>query len=160
MKKTSDELWGDEAAMATRVVEWFHLMCKMRHALDEGVPADDLMCVFEKADPEMLDRSLDWLIVMLTERFRGQQGAIDTSQNATDAVRARWDAQCREVKYRREIKLAKDKMATGADRDEILDAVMALQNRVKSKKQKTSRRNLAKILLENKALPRARQKRG
>ena len=117
---------------------------------------DSIVRIIEVLMPIMLEHSdedikKDFRVLL---SYLAKEGD-DRRHNQMKAAKARWEVDCNAEKYKEAIRTAKTKMAVGADREEILDAAMSKTgNGVKG----PSRKNLARILRQNNALPSARRK--
>ena len=67
--KLKKELWDDEAEIAIRIVEWFNLLRKLRHAAGRGVATNKLIEQLLRADPDLIDHDYTWLMILLRKRF-------------------------------------------------------------------------------------------
>ena len=67
--KMKKELWDDEAETASRIVQWFNLLRKLRHAAGRGVAPNKLIEQLLRADPDLIDHDYTWLMILLRKRF-------------------------------------------------------------------------------------------
>ena len=72
-----NELWGDEAKVAERVVQFFELLIKVRQAAGAGVEPQKIIDALLMIDPDQLAATDLWLTRFLWERFQAEKATLD-----------------------------------------------------------------------------------
>lgn len=76
-----NELWGNEAKRAERIIDWFELLIKLRNAAGAGVDAQPLIEQLLRADPDQMHESYLWMIDILFKRFELERDDLERRKN-------------------------------------------------------------------------------